>query len=181
MKNKLHLFFFAFFFIFIGINAQNNHYYYYKGQKIHLAVDKKFLNISADENFKKSSVSSLNLKDFNLEIDNSNIQAQNIAKLEFQSMPTDLEFSEKTKSLKENLNINNVSFYFKRNNAPSIGTSNYFYIKLNNSNDFTTLQQVAKQKNVKIIKQVPNMPLWYILSLKKNTIGNSLDLANYFL
>ena len=180
MKNKLHLFFFAFFFIFIGINAQNNHYYYYKGQKIHLAVDKKFLNISADENFKKSSVSSLNLKDFNLEIDNSNIQAQNIAKLEFQSMPTDLEFSEKTKSLKENLNINNVSFYFKRNNAPSIGTSNYFYIKLNNSNDFTTLQQVAKQKNVKIIKQVPNMPLWYILSLKKNTIGNSLDLANYF-
>ena len=163
----------------LGIYAQSNYYYYYKGQKVYLTLDKTFLNISTEENIQKSSITTLNFKDFNLEIDNSNIKTQKTAKLEFQNIPTDLEFLQKINSLKENPNINNVSLYYKRNNASSIGTSNYFYIKLNDSNDFTTLQQIATQKNVQIVKQVPNMPLWYILSLKKSTIGNSLDLANY--
>lgn len=95
-------------------------------------------------------------------------------------MPTDLEFLDKITSLKKNNNINNVSLYFKRNGAPSIGTSNYFYIKLHNSKDFEILQQIATKKDVQIVKQVPNMPLWYILSLKKTTIGNTIDVANYF-
>lgn len=180
MKNKL---FFSIFFFLLStsdIYAQSNYYYYYKGQKVYLTLDKTFLNISAEESIQKSSIIPLNFKDFNFETDNSNIQTQRIAKLEFQNIPTDLEFLQKINSLKQNININNVSLYFKRTNAPSIGTSNYFYIKLKNNNDFSTLQQVASQKNVQIVKQVPNMPLWYILSLKKNTIGNSLDLTNYF-
>lgn len=180
MKSKLLLPMFIFLFSILGIYAQNNDYYYYKGKKVYLTLDKTLLNINADENLQKSSITTLKVKDFNLEIDNTNIKKQKTAKLEFQNIPTDLEFLQKVNSLKENPNVNNVSFYYKRNNASSIGTSNYFYIKLNNSNDFKILQKVASQKNVQIVKQVPNMPLWYILSLKKNTIGNSLNLANYF-
>ncbi|WP_051590737.1 S8 family serine peptidase [Flavobacterium daejeonense] len=167
-------------FIISGIFAQDKHYYYYKGQKVYLTLDKAFLNITADENTQKSSFATLNVKDFNFEIDSSNSKRQKIAKLEFKNIPSDFEFLQKINSLKENQNIKNVSFYYKRNNSSSIGTSNYFYIKLNNIDDFITLQKIADQKDVQIVKQVPNMPLWYILSLKTTTEGTSLDLVNYF-
>jgi serine protease len=180
MKNKIYITILIFLFSILALNAQSNYYYYYKGQKVYLTLDKTLLNISAGENLQKSSVTPLNFKDFNLEIDNSNSQLQKNAKLEFQSIPSDIEFLQKINSLKQNVNINNVSLYFKRTNAPSIGTSKYFYIKLKNENDFATLQQIAIQKNVQIVKQVPYMPNWYILSLNKTTIGNSIDLTNYF-
>ncbi len=160
--------------------AQKDYFYYYKGEKVYLTLDKTLLNISAEQSLEKSSLNNLNIKDFNFEIDNSTLQKQKIAKLEFQNIPSDLDFFQKINSLKQNPNINNVSLYFNRTNAPSIGTSKYFYIKLYNENDLATLEKMAIQKNVQIVKQVPNMPLWYILSLNKTTIGGSLDLTNYF-
>ncbi len=160
--------------------AQKDYFYYYRGEKVYLTIDKTLLNISVDESFQKSSLNILNFKDFNFEIDNSNQQIQKVAKLEFKNILSDLEFFQKINFLEQNANINNVSYYFKRTNAQSIGTSKYFYIKLNNENDFPTLEKIAIQKNVKIVKQVPYMPLWYILSVNKTTIGNSVELTNYF-
>ena len=128
MKNKLRLSIFIFLVSILGLSAQNDHYYYYKGQKVYLTLDKALLNISADENIRKSSITTLNVKDFTFEDDNSNVKTQKTAKLEFQNIPTDLEFIQKINSLKENPNISNVSFYYKRNNASSIGTSNLMAI-----------------------------------------------------
>lgn len=160
--------------------SQSNFYYYYKGQKIDLILDKTLVKINASENLNKTTVTDLDFKDFNFELSSENQQNQKIAKLEFQNVPTDSEFLEKFNTLKQDINVNNVFLYFKRLGAPSIGISDYFYVKLKNENNFETLQQVALQKNVQIVKQVPFMPKWYILRLKRETNGNTLDLSNYF-
>ncbi|MFZ4739539.1 MAG: S8 family peptidase [Bacteroidales bacterium] len=169
-----------FFFSAFLLNAQSNYYYYYKGEKIYLTLDKNYLNITTFENFDKSTISNFNFKDFNLEIDSSLNQTLKFAKLEFQSTPTDIEYFQKINSLKLTQNIRNVSIFFKKNDLTAIGTSSVFYVKLKSINDSTTLQQIANQKNVQIIRQLPYMPLWYELSLNPTTIGNSIELSNYF-
>lgn len=174
---KISIFIFTVFTCII-LNAQSNYYYYYKGNKIPLQVDKKYLNITTEDSFQKTSVSELNIKDFTLQ--NENIISQKFAKIEFETTPSDLEFIQKINSLKQNANVRNVSLYFKRNNNKSIGISNIFYVKLKNVNDYSILQQISNQKNVQIIKQLPNMPLWYILSLNKTNVGNVIDVTNYF-
>ncbi|QSB28682.1 S8 family serine peptidase [Flavobacterium sp. CLA17] len=180
MKKKIPICIFIFLVSIIGSFAQNNLYYYYQGQKIYLEVDKTFLNVSTEENIQKSSITILNVKDFDFKIDKSNVKAQKTAKLEFQKVPTDLEFQKKIKALKENPDINSVSLYYKRKNAKPIGTSGYFYVKLKEETDFKILEKIASQKNIQIVKQVSNMPEWYILTVKKQTIENSLELSNYF-
>jgi hypothetical protein len=119
------------------------------------------------------------VKDFDLATDKST-KGQKSARLEFKNVPTDAEFQKKIKSLKENPAVKNVSLYYKRENAKPIGTSTFFYVKLKKETDLARLQKVASKKEVEIVKQVPNMPQWYILSAKKNNAESSVDLANYF-
>ncbi len=162
------------------IYSQNNYYYYLNNVKVYLELDKTKLNICTFENFEKPTISNLNFKDFNLSDGNLNNQNLKFAKLEFQNPPTDIEFLQKSNSLKTNTEIKNVCYYFRKPSFPSIGTSNIFYVKLKNASDYKTLQQIAIQRNVQIDKQIPNMPLWYRLSLNKTTIGDALKLSNYF-
>jgi subtilisin family serine protease len=157
--------------------AQNN-YYYYKGQKVFLTLDKNYINIITNNVFEKQSISNINLKEFYLQADNETSITQKFAKAEFLSEPNQLEFLQKVNSLKGNENIKNVCFYYKRNNGTSFGTSNIFYVKLKSVNDFNKLQQVAIQKNLQIINQIPNMPTWYILALNKTTIGDVIAVTN---
>jgi len=156
-------------------NAQDNYCYYYGGKKIGLTLEKKFLNIIPRENLEKSSIAHLGIRNFDLGTDD-----QKITKIEFQSEPTDVDFFKTIHSLKQNLGIAHVALFFKKGEHSSIGTSNVFYVKLKNINDFVKLQQVANQKNARIEKQVPNMPLWYILTLLPESKEYSFEVANYF-
>ncbi len=180
MKKELLLTIFIVLFSISGMYGQNNPYYYYKGEKVYLTVDKSTVNISTEENVQKSSITALDVKDFDLATEKSSAKGQKSARLEFKNVPTDAEFQKKIKSLKENPSVKNVSLYYKRDNAKPIGTSAYFYVKLKKEKDLARLQKVASKKEVEIVKQVPNMPQWYILSAKKNKAESSLDLANYF-
>lgn len=180
MKKQLLNLLLIFVFSVTGMQAQVQNYYYYKGQKISLELDRTSVNISTDENIQKSSITVLKVKDFNLETDKSNSLGQKTAKLEFENVLSETEFRQKIKDLKVNPSVNSVSFYYKRGNFKSIGTSGYFYVKLKNENDLKTLRKVAVQKNVQIVKQVPNMPQWYILGVKKGNEESSIDLSNYF-
>jgi subtilisin family serine protease len=170
-------YFFTLLFFFLGallVNAQGNYFYYYKGEKVLLTLDKKLLNIITKAEFSKTSISNLNLKDFEL-VDND---SQKNAIIEYSTEPSDIEFYQKLNALKSNVNINHVNLFFKRNEHISIGISNIFYIKLKSDTEYNILEQIATQKNLQIIKQIPNMPLWYMISLKPNSSENSLDLTN---
>lgn len=180
MKNKIYISIFICFFSIFSINAQSNYYYYYKGQKIYLTLDKSNITLNTLEDFQKSSVSTLNLKDFNIQAENTTGQIKKYASVEFQSMPTDIEYFQKIGALNDNPKIIKAQPNFRTTQNVKIGMSNYFYVTLKNASDLTLLQSIASQKNVQVLNEIPYLPLCYTLICTKNTIGSTLDIANYF-
>lgn len=180
--NKLYISFVVFL-LAITMNAQSagssEYYYYYKNQKVYLTVDKSKVNIITSANFQKNSISNLGFQDFNLETI-SDSPTKKLGKLESASTLTDAQFLQKVNTLKQKPNIKNVGLYFKTADNGSIGTSNIFYVKLNNVSDYTVLQQVAAQKGVQIVRQIPNMPQWYIISVDNVSLGTGLEMSNEF-
>lgn len=159
-------------------NAQSNYYYYYKGNKVYLELDKSKINLITNQNFSTVETSNIGLKNYTLKQDQ--VVSQNrFAETEFLTEPNIIEFFQKINSLKSIPNIKNVAFYFKRNDTLSIGTSNYFYVKLKSTNDFNVLENFCLQKSVEVVKQVPYMPEWYILTAT-NPQFSSLELSNQF-
>lgn len=59
-----------------------------------------------------------------------------------------------------------------------IAISEFFYVKLYSQNNYTELQQVAKENNCEIIEEVPYMPLWHTLRTSNNT--DALTMSNRF-
>ncbi|MCL1851361.1 MAG: hypothetical protein FWF70_08190 [Bacteroidetes bacterium] len=78
------------------------------------------------------------------------------------------------------LDSNNVYPFFERGDAPPIGTSDIFYLKLKARNDTALLRNIAEQLYIQIIKEVPYMPLWYILSIRNSVFENSIVASNFF-
>jgi hypothetical protein len=164
------------------LSIAQSEYYYYKGEKIYLTIDMEKLNISTFNDFQSSSISNLNFNTFDLVNDTKTIDGETLkfARLSFVTTPTEIEFYQTVNALKNNPAIRNVAYYYERTNAESIGTSNIFYVKLKNANDYNLLEQVATNKNVVILHQNQFMPIWYKLGLKRTTIGTSLELSNEF-
>ena len=159
--------------------AQNNPYYYYKGQKVFLTLDKSSINIITDISFQKSSVSNINLKDFELKTDNTATSIQKFALVDFIAVPSDLEYFQKMNSVKSNQLVTAVNPSYKTVAGDKLGMSNYLYVKLKNASDLSLLQTHATNKNLVIVSQNQFMPLWYTLKCTKNTIENTLQIANY--
>jgi len=178
MKRKLNLLCVLFFLLFTSLNAQTS-FYYYKGEKINLTVDRSYLHIIADKEFIESPSFKLLLEELKMKMDDSE-PIQEMVKLRFQFYPTVEEYTIVFKSLKENKIIQYVLPYFERGEAPPIGTSDVFYVKLKEVKDTLQLWKMAEQTKVQIIKQVPFMPLWYIMSIRNSAFENSIVASNYF-
>jgi len=55
------------------------------------------------------------------------------------------------------------------------------YSKTGSPNDFGELQKLAKETKTKIIEQCKFEPSLYFLQADKNSKGNTIEMANYFL
>ncbi|GGB83446.1 hypothetical protein GCM10007424_24350 [Flavobacterium suaedae] len=159
-------------------NAQNNNYYYYNGQKIPLTLNKQFLNITTETDFNTDALRKLGFTAINVHEDNSGNKPQKFIQLQFESMPDDNAYAKTVQALRAVKNVKHVAPYFERGDAKPIGTSNYFYVKLKNEGDYSTLKRTARKLDVEIVKQVPNMPLWYILSVEAQKPITSVQAAN---
>lgn len=175
MNNKLYILAITFLINLLG-NSQNN-FYYYNGKKVFLELDKSKVNITTSLNFDTNVISNIGLKDFILEQDD--LTSYKFVKTEFISEQSVLDFYQKLNLIKNLPNVKNVGLYFKVNDSISIGTSNYFYVKLKNESDTEILIQYCIGKNVQIVKNVPYMPKWYILSTT-NSEFTSVELTNQF-
>ncbi len=164
-------------------NAQN-WYYHYNGEKINLTVDRSCLKVVTHSHFQLPSILSINNKNFGVEMisNEDQLESQKITKLTFASALNETEYSNMVKILKEDPNVIRVSPYFESpllENNP-IGISDIFYVKLKKNGDTTLLKTVAKQKNIRIVKQIPYATEWYILSLNATDKTTSLEVANQF-
>lgn len=180
MNNKIYTLLLVFFMSVVGMSAQNNYFYYYKDQKIALNIDRKFVNINASADFQRSNLDGLKFKDLTLQDDNSTGERQKFGKLEFQSELSATDFEKAISDLRKVKGIKSVSLFFKRPNAPSIGTSSLFYVKLKDERGFELLKKTASENKVKIVEQIYGMPLWYVMALDSENQSNSLQMANLF-
>ncbi|WP_289012853.1 S8 family serine peptidase [uncultured Capnocytophaga sp.] len=148
-------------------NAQTKYFYYYNGNKIPLKLDTNNLNIISDD-IKSIPTSRIYTP---IEQDNkSYIKMQSVGNV------TEREFESQLENLKKASKI--VGLYFK-NGEKSIGTSKYFYVKIKRPNDFQVLKNFSSERNVEIISNVPNMPLWYILAVTDSKY-TSLEMSNLY-
>ena len=153
--------------------------YYYRGEKINITVDRGCVNVIADEDFMQSSVANKTLQKFNLERDERN-PIQGMTKLKFITTPDVMEFKNAIAALKQNEQIKYVFPFFENAGAEPVGTSDVFYLRMKDENDTLLLKNEAEQLKVQIVKQIPYMPEWYILSIKNSDFHNTIEASNYF-
>ena len=153
-------------------------YYWYKGEKVALTLNNEYVNVLVDKNkWAAKNVSSLTQ---NYQVQNDSLQSGNLVKLRLTTKSTASDYSQIVKDLKQNEQVKHVLPFFNRGNAEPIGTSEIFYLKLKDAQDYTALQTLAAQKDVEVVKEVPNMPLWYILSIENSSFESSVEASNYF-
>ncbi|MFY8187967.1 MAG: S8 family peptidase [Flavobacterium sp.] len=178
MKNKIYIFIISFLVFQFG-NAQSNYYYYYNNNKVFLNLDRSSVTLITDNDFQKSTISTLNLKEFNLEQENQNASYK-YSNSEFQQIPSTIEYFQKINLLNSNAKIIKANPNFTNSFGQKFGLSNYFYVKLKNASDYQLLVSKALERNITIVEQNQFMPLWYTLKITKNTVGNTLEVANQF-
>jgi hypothetical protein len=146
---------------------------------VFLNLDNSSVTLITENDFQKSSVSTLNFKEFNLEQESpsANYKYSNI---EFQQIPSSVEYFQKINLLNSNAKIIKANPNFTNSFGKKFGLSNYFYVKLKNASDYQLLVSKVLERNVIIVEQNQFMPLWYTLKITKNTIGNTLEVANQF-
>lgn len=176
MTNKIYISILAFLFSILGY-AQSDYFYYYNNNKIFLNLDRSSVTLITETDFLKSSVNTLNLKDFNLEQENLNTNYK-FSKTEFQQTPNIIEYFQKINLLNSNSKIIKANPNFTNTIGQKFGLSNYLYIKLKNSSDYQLLVSKSQEKNIVIVEQNQFMPLWFTLKITKNTVGNTLEVAN---
>lgn len=163
------------------LDAQTDYYYYYKGQKKYLTLNKKSFYLFTNNNFDTSSIANLGVEDYIL-IDDINSVNTKFTHLKLRNEPTDNQaYFQKLNELKQLPNVEHVGLFFENDNIEQpVGISKYFYVKLKNISDFSILQQTALLKGAYIVKQVSNMPKWYIVAVSNGNSITSLELGNQF-
>lgn len=159
-----------------GANA--THYYWYQGEKVALTLNTEYVNVVVDENLLKSSSASSVFPNF--QVQNDSLLNGKMLKLKIVTKAVASEYSQTINDLKLNKQVKHVLPYFNRADAEPIGTSDVFYLKLKDAQDFMKMKSLTDEKNVKVVKEVPNMPLWYILSIEGSFFENAIDASNYF-
>lgn len=173
MKKKI-LFLIPFLLLGIIAGAQE-HFYYYKGAKVPLTLNTQRVNFRVTGEFDSINITNLGYKLSNFHEDNL-VKNTFFGEIDFNSS----DYTTCMENLKEIDGIIGIFPHFQKNKDKSIGTSDVFYVKLKNIEDFNVLQQTVVNKGGKIEMQVPYMPEWYIISVDDQDLGTAVHLSNEF-
>jgi len=151
-----------------SINAQTPYYYYYEGEKQYLTLDTTKLNIKV---LGEVPLGQSYIKSY------KNLQ-KNLIRIELKTEKQ--SYIQIVNELRKQSNIITVNPNYITPYNDTLGMSSRFYIRLKQADDYQLLVNLAKQKNVKIVRQDPYMPLWFYLDCTKNTLDNTMNTANSF-
>lgn len=168
------------------LKAQDT-YYYYQGEKIYLNIDLQNVNVQFNSESAKAKAAQLRSSTLELEEKSLKDKTGNMVQYKFNSTPKIADYQNTVKRLKRSADVVNVYPFVtatkeKGNKANhSVGTSDVFYVKLLDKNDEIILREIAQEKNIKVIGQVPGIPEWYKLSFAQSmNFSNSLEASSYF-
>ena len=170
----------------------SDYYYWYEGRRIDLIVNEDYVNILVDTNIvNKSNFSELCSEmgvEAKTDLDSYGLFKAMVSK----EGDHNLDYQKSVDVLRADSRILKVLPYFERGHgAEPIGTSHFFYVQLKNlSNEDTpylereydveALQEESERLGTSIVKGVPYMPDWYILSIEGSEFKTAVDAANYF-
>ncbi len=181
----------------IGFSLQlsaQEYFYYYKGTKIALELNPEYLFISApnqnmvdnvhinvaiDPNHtlsQRDNTSQTLLKPQNFEEKNPVRFWKEIKLTKRHSKSAYLTQIQATRTANKDLI---VAPYFKTKDGDKIGLSNFFYVKLKQETDFSSLLTQIKLHNLELVGNNQFMPLWYTVSVTPNSL-DALQMANLF-
>ena len=157
-------------FCFTNAIAQTT-YYYYKGNKIPLSIDKDKVCLSVPKSVGFRSKAILKdvqildtIRDADFEI--SIIQRSNLKKLSSSDL------------WKEDANSILLSSCYRTNEGKEVVLTPYLSVRLKRAQDVNLLSLHAEKYGLKIVRNSPLMPLWYVLSITSKTGKNALETAN---
>lgn len=179
MKNK-YKYKYAFLTLALMLNVIISHsetYYWNNGKKIPLEIidTKKFIifdleNKDSSDVFAKFSEKSIKIK---------SIKAKEYSD-EKNNKWAIVEKSFLNQLKKDDFNIKYEGSFFYNPNKIEAGLSHIFYVKLRKMEDMESLEILAKDNNVTILRNNKYMPLWFTLACSKESKGNALEMANMF-
>ncbi len=165
-----------------GSDLEGSYHYWYQGESISLTPSLEYVNILL-------SNPDMNETEFDAMCQEMHLQAfkepyeGGLVKVRLEERPNSLDqYDIQTHAMRKDPRINGVYPFFEQGTAGPIGTSNVFYLKLKGEGvyDPEPMQQMAEEYGVTIVKEVPYMPDWYILSIEGSSFENSLDATNAF-
>ena len=146
-------------------------YYYYKGNKIPLSLNenKVCLSISKDrQNTIKRILANVKVLK---KIEDDDFDIIVVLQSEFERLTTLESWKEDTKSVI-------LSHCYITTDETEVYATPYLNIRLQKEQDIDLLTLYAKQYGIKIVKQDPLMPLWYILAVNQDCDMNTVECAN---
>lgn len=158
--------------------ADPTHYYWYNGEKVALTLNNEYVNVLLDKD--QGTPSNVSSMFENYQVQDVGVQSGNIIKLKLAATAAASDFSQITLNLRQHKQVKQVLPFFNRGSGEPVGTSDVFYLKLKDAQDYMALKTLAAQKNVEVVKEVPNMPLWYILSIENSSFASAVEASNYF-
>ena len=146
-------------------------FYYYKGEKISLTLNENKVVINIPKTYDEAS-----------ERIRTNVQVLNtIADEAFDILVISRSDFEKLASLdfweEDATSVILTSSYYTEDNEEVFSTP-YLNVKLKKEQDIDILNSYAEEYGLRIVKNMPSMPLWYILALTLDTKKNTLECAN---
>lgn len=172
-------------------SSENETYYWYRGEKIPLTVNLKYVNIILPDSSRNDSKIRKAIGNLSVNADIEN--HSNYIKVKFKNQVRGVQdYYAQIEEIKNNLNVSGVYPYFEQGNGlEPIGTSDIFYVRLKEvkdeelttekkTYDLTALSEFSKKHGVKIIKEVQYMPDWYVLSAFGSDFKSSIEATNCF-
>lgn len=159
----------------LTINVFSQNYYYYKNTAISISKNKQIVNVYTSSSYNLD----LDTNKFIISSIYSNSETDKILQIKIKNLfQSEDEYNGLLSNLYSNSNIKNICYFYNRGTASPIGTSKFFYVKVKNENSYLKLKEFENIYNFDIVKQVPFMSNWYILSLKSNNSSNVISISN---
>ena len=153
-------------------------YYYFKGQRVPLTVNPKKVNvISMATGPQFAPAVNPNALPAGLEV-GAVIPGNPYNMCVIENKTSNIALLHNYLNSIVNPNYNLVLPCYYDHNGKELFTTNKIYIELKNSTDFIKLQSVISVYNLLIIRQNKYMPLWYTVSITKQTPYNTIQMAN---
>ena len=146
-------------------------YYYYKGTKIPLTLNESKVCVNIPKECKGTSERVQANAKVLTTINDDTFDIFVISRSDFEKLTSLDSWKEDSKS------VILTSVYFTERNEKVYSTP-HLYVKLKKEQDIDLLKSYAEKYKLRIVKNMPSMPLWYILSITLESEKSPLECAN---